>query len=508
VLGTFRRDAQACNRSGQDALTKHTPSSLTDGPNIVVGGSGSQDPEPPRPLKRRRRWICLALAIALAAWFSHFAYLRITRRPTPRPEYWQAQIAQLDPPGEGAISAAEAYKFLYDRPTATGYGSPWRNTEYTVRMGPWDDDRPDIVAADALFASAQYDESRAELRDVVRAGWLEPLEPRQQGPYMPVHPHRAWGTSLLAHSRWSRERGEGMATAVEDWLLALRLARQLRRPQTASNLLGAFSMTSQVAWEITYTAREPHGPVDTRSLAEDIHRISGPPKSPSKLLEGQRLYMHILLERMYVRQDGDWLVVSESSAAFPNWSGTDPPSAPRMWNLTSPLFHDLPTARRRVDEYFAVLDEFADLVAYAASREYSEHFWDEIRPGILDGMYAQGVRRGVFGAIDRVIYYQHDARCRMEAAVTMLALYEHHREYGRYPDQLDELVPKHLPRLPIDYADHATLRYRRQADDYILYGVGSDGQDDGGKIARPWPTHPEGTDAVYSRAKREEFDRW
>jgi len=61
----------------------------------------------PAPVSRARRWRrrrdLLMAFLALAAWFVHFAYLRITLRPTPRPEYWAAQIAALDPPPPGAI---------------------------------------------------------------------------------------------------------------------------------------------------------------------------------------------------------------------------------------------------------------------------------------------------------------------------------------------------------------------------------------------------------------------
>ena len=41
----------------------------------------------------------LTVVLALGGWFGRFAYLRIALRPTPRPEYWEAQLAALDPPG-------------------------------------------------------------------------------------------------------------------------------------------------------------------------------------------------------------------------------------------------------------------------------------------------------------------------------------------------------------------------------------------------------------------------
>jgi hypothetical protein len=96
------------------------------------------------------------------------------------------------------------------------------------------------------------------------------------------------------------------------------------------------------------------------------------------------------------------------------------------------------------------------------------------------------------------------ARCCTEAATTMFALGEYHRRNVQYPERLDQLVPEFLPRLPIDYADRKTLRYRRTGDTYILYSVGTNGVDDGGKAGRRDPLRfdSENPDNVFSAIKR------
>jgi hypothetical protein len=88
----------------------------------------------------------------------------------------------------------------------------------------------------------------------------------------------------------------------------------------------------------------------------------------------------------------------------------------------------------------------------------------------------------------------------------MFALGEYHRRNGQYPERLDQLVPDFLPRLPIDYADRKTLRYRRTGDTYILYSVGVNGVDDGGKAGRRYPiwVDSENPDTVFSAIKRSE----
>jgi hypothetical protein len=64
-----------------------------------------------------------------------------------------------------------------------------------------------------------------------------------------------------------------------------------------------------------------------------------------------------------------------------------------------------------------------------------------------------------------------------------LALRQYRSATGAWPETLNELAPKHISRVPIDPFDpegHA-LRYVRTADGYLLYSVGYDGDDDGGR---------------------------
>jgi hypothetical protein len=64
-----------------------------------------------------------------------------------------------------------------------------------------------------------------------------------------------------------------------------------------------------------------------------------------------------------------------------------------------------------------------------------------------------------------------------------LALRLYHLENGTYPSRLEMLVPKYVPTLPIDPRDanQYPLRYVTTADGYLLYSVGVDGDDDGGR---------------------------
>jgi hypothetical protein len=64
----------------------------------------------------------------------------------------------------------------------------------------------------------------------------------------------------------------------------------------------------------------------------------------------------------------------------------------------------------------------------------------------------------------------------------MVAVERYRVANNRWPDTLPELVPAYLPKVPLDPYDGAPLRYRRLSDGVVIYSVGADGKDNGGKL--------------------------
>jgi hypothetical protein len=61
------------------------------------------------------------------------------------------------------------------------------------------------------------------------------------------------------------------------------------------------------------------------------------------------------------------------------------------------------------------------------------------------------------------------------------ALAAHHRDHGRYPARLDELAPRYLAAVPDDLFSGKSLVYRPAEKGYLLYSVGVNGEDEGGR---------------------------
>ena len=66
-----------------------------------------------------------------------------------------------------------------------------------------------------------------------------------------------------------------------------------------------------------------------------------------------------------------------------------------------------------------------------------------------------------------------------------LAIERYRLANGKLPEKLAELVPAYLDAVPMDPFDGQELRYKRLEKGYVVYGIGEDGSDDGGKERLP-----------------------
>lgn len=71
--------------------------------------------------------------------------------------------------------------------------------------------------------------------------------------------------------------------------------------------------------------------------------------------------------------------------------------------------------------------------------------------------------------------------------------------HGSLPEAIDSLVPEHFASVPEDPLDGMPLRYKRLDRGYVIYSVGEDRRDNGGKPRPPedGERHYETWDVVF-----------
>jgi hypothetical protein len=78
-----------------------------------------------------------------------------------------------------------------------------------------------------------------------------------------------------------------------------------------------------------------------------------------------------------------------------------------------------------------------------------------------------------------------EAERRRQALVRCMAVtlaVERYRQHGDWPKSLAQLTPELLKEVPLDPFDGRPLRYRRLADGVVIWSVGLDGKDNGGRL--------------------------
>jgi hypothetical protein len=70
---------------------------------------------------------------------------------------------------------------------------------------------------------------------------------------------------------------------------------------------------------------------------------------------------------------------------------------------------------------------------------------------------------------------------RLRLLTTELALRCYQSQQGHGPERLDQLIPAHLKHVPLDPFSDKPLIYRPQGTNWLLYSIGADKVDDGGK---------------------------
>ena len=116
-------------------------------------------------------------------------------------------------------------------------------------------------------------------------------------------------------------------------------------------------------------------------------------------------------------------------------------------------------------------------------------------------------------AITSVTKKAAQSQTALDQVVVACALERYRLAKGELPLTLDALVPTFIAKVPHDVIDGQPLRYRRTApDQFVLYSVGWNATDDGGKVvlvkgSQPLRPDPDAGDWVWTSAMTEERNR-
>lgn len=98
-----------------------------------------------------------------------------------------------------------------------------------------------------------------------------------------------------------------------------------------------------------------------------------------------------------------------------------------------------------------------------------------------------------FSAFSRIITIHIRSIAQLNTARVGLAIQRYRLATGNIPDTLTELVPTYLDTIPKDPFDGRPLRYEKLETGFVVYSIGEDGRDDGGKERLPFGERTKGS---------------
>ena len=113
----------------------------------------------------------------------------------------------------------------------------------------------------------------------------------------------------------------------------------------------------------------------------------------------------------------------------------------------------------------------------------STNLEQEVRASLGKPTLYNNLARMLLPAVSKSLEKAAYGQAAVSLARVACALERHRLATGSYPEKLAELTPQFLDRLPPDPVNGEPLKYRRDAPDrFILYSIGLDLKDDGGRV--------------------------
>ncbi len=270
---------------------------------------------------------------------------------------------------------------------------------------------------------------------------------------------RTMGACATARARLRLRDGDA-AGAVQDVVAVLRAARQVQSQPTLQQYKHGRTLADKAYATLREAPRLGKQPLDYQHMLQVLRKEDRAAISIRLALETQSLFVLEQLQHDGRDEDGDGRIERVTMPGNSQLS-IEPPSS----------VADLAGSQRQVME----LVQRMHAAKYAEAREIARQgasLIARMRPEALQVLMPS------LWEIDKE-RRAHDARC--NAARAVLAIHAYKAANGKWPATLTEAMKDEASSLRDDPFSASDLVYKLQNDEPLLYSVGANGSDDGGK---------------------------
>ncbi len=201
--------------------------------------------------------------------------------------------------------------------------------------------------------------------------------------------------------------------------------------------------------------------------------------------EVERHMFYDILQRLYTEQgypahDFGPQMASLSSLSYSEYQGSSL-YAPLTGPLAATFVADRAEMRAKYDELMDLTVAFADKPLWQRDADRTYDALVAISEPALTRWRYYPVAV-LMPALGRAALLAELATQQRDVTTVAIALELYHREHGEWPATLADLTPRFLPSVPPDRFDGQPLKYRLVDGEPLLYSVGVDRDDDGGRL--------------------------
>jgi hypothetical protein len=274
---------------------------------------------------------------------------------------------------------------------------------------------------------------------------------------------------------------------MQDITAMIHMADQIQGHDFLVTDLVAIGLRSQGVDEIDAVLIKFPSLLSDAELQQLAHRLAKP-DNDSELINfhGEQFMFRDLLQRMYTDDGSGNGRFTPTGIEFLQSLGTphdfQPPQSPAL-KLAGPMMM-LAASRKDLLDADDALINFADANLHRPLRDadwsaYQQRV-DQMRSSLIKSIrYALVLV--IAPSLERTQWTAERYLGRRDGVLVALALEVYRRHNGHYPQTLNELTPLLLPSVPSDRITGEPVHYRIVDEQPIVYSVGVDRKDDGGR---------------------------
>lgn len=372
---------------------------------------------------------------------------------------------------------------------------PWSKQEFPV-FAAWlaANEKPLTLLVEASKRPRRY--------DPLVCGEKTPLIAVLQPAISAFHHAGAVVSALIARAML-RLSSTKVDESWEDLLTCHRLARLIGQGPTVIDALDAQGIDAKAcAGDQAFLQHTPLTAAQIARMREDLYRLSPMPKMADRLDVAERFtYLNAVSDLS--REGRASLVGLEHSAELRDLNGSK-----ELRSTVKSLIHysdgttiDWDLILRMGNSWFDRIADAYRKPTRAAQKEALRKLDDDFHKlkttaentASLDKSMLSDPRKALSERLGQVILimfapsiamevnFEDLATTRFELTKLAFALAAYHADHGSYPAKLADLTPKYVREVPKDIFSNTELHYRPDGKGYLLYSVGINGKDDGGK---------------------------